>query len=292
MNQLLVALKSNPDIMQKNGLLPQLFSAVLRLRPSVFSLLVPRLISPTFQLRRDWRRVMVLIHKGSGPRLLELRPWESAGTPLCFSLASHSSPQLRLLRSCEVCAFLVNSGVWESSFVRGKKGLRWKQKTIGGGGESVSRRRLANTESRGLIMMMMMSVALARALTDAEQMDPLVMHCTSRVQVAERHLEKVWWSRSLDGAGVAVEQPTSTRTAWSPVQTLGNRQEGSCSPSLKILNYPIFSNEWMVLLILNQYRTGLFLSCLGSKFIFHANSCLFPQSLRSCWKYHWSVTVL
>lgn len=76
---------------------------------------------------------------------------------------------------------------WEKGAEMKTKNYRW----VGGG--SVSRRRLANTESRGLIimMMMMMSVALARALTDAEQMDPLVMHCTSRVQVAERHLEQV-----------------------------------------------------------------------------------------------------
>lgn len=72
----------------------------------------------------------------------------------------------------------------------GKRG-RDENKKLSVGGKSVSRRRLANTESRGLIMMMMMSVALARAPTDAEQMDPLVMYRASRVQVAERHLEKV-----------------------------------------------------------------------------------------------------
>lgn len=50
----------------------------------------------------------------------------------------------------------------------------------------------SQTQSRGLIMMMMMmSVALARAPTDAEQMDPLVMYRASRVQVAEWQLEKV-----------------------------------------------------------------------------------------------------
>lgn len=76
-------------------------------------------------------------------------------------------------------------------FCSWEKGAEMKTKNYRRGGKSVSRRRLANTESRGLIMMMMMSVALARAPTDAEQMDPLVMCRASRVQVAERQLEKV-----------------------------------------------------------------------------------------------------
>lgn len=74
------------------------------------------------------------------------------------------------------------------SFCSWENGAEMKTKNDRGGGESVSRWRLANRQSRGL---MMMSVALARVPTDAEQMDPLVMCCASRWQVKEWRPEKV-----------------------------------------------------------------------------------------------------
>lgn len=83
-------------------------------------------------------------------------------------------------------ANLVDGGVRESSFVRGKAVARWKQATGLRGGEAFQDGAFANT----VLLIMMMSVALARALTDAEQMDPLEMHHASRWQVIERRLDE------------------------------------------------------------------------------------------------------